>query len=157
MMMPLFPVPKKERTPRLGRETGAGDFDFSRKTTWTHSQSHLGGSDRLPSVVPRLVYLLSLLHHLQGLIHNLVRLLPQHLHLQGRPGEQARQGGGRCLATWALICDSIILNMIYNPEIYWCDCFHFLLTLIKNDISSQSQGFWRHKKKHYTKMFLPLE
>ena len=99
MMTTLFPVPEKERTPRLGGETGAGDFDFSWKTTWTHSHSHLGGSDRLPSVVPRLVYLLSLLHHLQGLIHHLVRLLPQLHHLQGRPAEQARQGGGRCLAT----------------------------------------------------------
>ena len=74
MMTTLFPVPEKERTPRLGRETGAGDFDFFWKTTWTHSQSYQGGSDRLPSVVPRLVYLLSLLHHLQGLIHHLVRL-----------------------------------------------------------------------------------
>ena len=72
-MTTLFPVPEKERTPRLGRETGAGDFDFSWKTTWTHPQSHLGGSDRLPSVVPRLGHLLSLLHHLQGLIHHLVR------------------------------------------------------------------------------------
>ena len=36
MMTPMFPVPEKERTPRLGRETGAGDFCFSWKTTWTH-------------------------------------------------------------------------------------------------------------------------